>query len=91
MKPLIIAVALILVSVSRWAQDEILIDNSNDVMLQQQQPPSSPEYICPIHGDIGGNTISFNINGKELPKKFCVRCWYDHFCIYLPKLIEKSQ
>ena len=37
------------------------------------------EYVCPVHGDIGNQTLSSSIKGFEMD--LCLRC-------YLEKLID---
>ena len=38
-----------------------------------------PEYICPVHGDIGFNTMTSYMKGHETV--LCLRC-------YIEKLVE---
>jgi len=38
-----------------------------------------PEYVCPVHGDIGYSTMTSYMNGLE--KNLCLRC-------YIEKLVE---
>ena len=38
-----------------------------------------PEYVCPVHGDIGSSTMTSHMEGLE--KTLCLRC-------YVEKLVE---
>jgi len=33
-----------------------------------------PGYECPVHGDIGDETVSFKLPYEDLNEVFCLRC-----------------
>ena len=39
------------------------------------------KYKCEKHGDIGNNTINFNLPKRE-PKKYCLYCYQDMVAKY---------
>ena len=36
---------------------------------------TAPQYVCPVHGDIGEETLSSTIPGFEM--RLCLRCYIE--------------
>ncbi len=47
----------------------------------------SPEFSCPVHGDIGSRWMRL-IQDEDV-RYYCMRCWMDFFSHHLPELKER--
>ena len=47
---------------------------------------SFPRYFCPIHGEIGGDTLEFDFS--DLKGKYCFRCIADFLESNFPQVKE---
>lgn len=50
-----------------------------------------PEYICPVHGEIGNDTLhmSFTAAGDYMTMRVCTRCLFELAKRLLPEVTEK--